>query len=64
MDPASDAGYAKATIPANPDLGFFPLKFKDDAMSFAYTFLRERNCFKDDASSEGQVYGDFEDCDY
>ena len=45
-------------------MGFFPLKIKDDAMSFAYTFLRERNCFKDDASSEGQVYGDFEDCDY
>ena len=40
------------------------LKFKDDAMSYAYGLLRANNCFKDDASSEGKVYGDFEDCDY
>ena len=63
-DSTSNTGYAKATIPANKDLGFFPLKFKDDAMSYAYTHLRERNCFKEDASSEGEIYGDFEDCDY
>ena len=59
-----DANFAKASIPAKKDIGFFPLKFKDDAMSFAYGLLRTNNCFKDDASSEGKVYGDFEDCDY
>lgn len=61
---SGDKNFAKGTIPANKDLGFFPLKFKDDAMSFAYGLLRQNNCFKDDASSEGKVYGDFEDCDY
>merc|ERR1711907_505602 len=45
-----DANFAKASIPANKDIGFFPLKFKDDAMSFAYGLLRTNNCFKDDAS--------------
>ena len=59
-----DKNFAKGTIPANKDIGFFPLKFKDDAMSYAYGLLRANNCFKDDASSEGKVYGDFEDCDY
>jgi len=59
-----DANFAKGTIPAKKDLGFFPLKFKDDAMSYAYGLLRVNNCFKDDASSEGEIYGDFEDCDY
>merc|ERR1719440_634783 len=50
-----DASFAKASIPANKDMGFFPLKIKDDAMSFAYRLLRENNCFKDDASSDGPI---------
>jgi hypothetical protein len=50
-----DASFAKASIPANKDKGFFPLKIKDDAMSFAYRLLRENNCFKDDASSDGPI---------
>jgi len=50
-----DASYAKGSIPANKDVGFFPLKFKDDAMSYAYGNLRENNCFNDDASSDGPI---------
>jgi len=50
-----DASYAKGSIPANKDIGFFPLKIKDDAMSYAYGKLRENNCFNDDASSDGPI---------
>jgi len=50
-----DASFAKGSIPANKDMGFFPLKIKDDAMSFAYGKLREFNCFNDDASSDGPI---------
>jgi len=55
LEAEGNASFAKASVPANKDLGFFPLKIKDDAMSFAYGKLRENNCFKDDASSDGPI---------
>jgi len=51
----STSGLAYGTIPAKKDMGFFPLKIKDDAMSFAYQMLRERKCFDDKDSSDGPV---------
>merc|ERR1711918_3729 len=41
-----DASYAKASIPKNQDIGFFPLKIKDDAMGAAYDLLRSNNCIE------------------
>jgi len=58
----SDISYAKASIPKNQDIGFFPLKIKDDAMSFAYELLRNNNCIQlNDSSDEGVCHGDFVD---
>ena len=58
----SDAGFACAQIPANKDIGFFPLKIDADALSYAYELLRAKNCVSlNDSSSEGVVHGDFED---
>merc|ERR1712146_215007 len=60
----SSADFAKAIIPANPDIGFFPLKFKDDAMSAAYNVLQTKHCFNASDSSDGVCHGDFECDDY
>jgi len=58
----SDAGFASAQIPANKDIGFFPLKIDADALSYAYELLRSKNCVSlNDSSSDGVVHGDFED---
>merc|ERR1711998_36189 len=58
----ASADYATASIPKNQDIGFFPLKIKDDAMGFAYELLRNNNCIElSESSDEGVVYGDFED---
>merc|ERR1712072_52862 len=56
------AGSAKGFIPANKDIGFFALKFKDDAMSYAYQLLKERKCFAEEESDDDYIpQGDFED---
>lgn len=51
----STSSLAFGQIPANKEKGFFPLKIKDDAMSYAYQLLRERKCFDDKDSSDGPV---------
>ena len=62
VEKGSDAGFASAQIPANKDIGFFPLKIDGDCLSFAYELLRAKNCVSlNDSSSEGVVFGDFED---
>jgi len=58
----SDVNFAKASVPKNQDIGFFPLKIKDDAMSAAYELLRANNCIQlNDSSDEGVCHGDFVD---
>jgi hypothetical protein len=61
VDPSSNSDFAKAFIPANKDIGFFALKFKDDAMSYAYQVLTEHNAMPAADSSPGECIGDFED---
>merc|ERR1711871_444355 len=57
----SNASFAKAFIPANPEKGFFALKFKDDCMSYAYEVLSQHNAMPAADSSPGACIGDFED---
>ena len=61
VNDGANAGYTTASVPKNQDIGFFPLKIKDDAMSAAYELLRANNCIELSDSSEGVVYGDFKD---
>jgi len=60
----ANASFALAQVPANKDKGFFPLKFKDDAMSKAYDVLTKNGCIQLSDSSEGVCHGDFAGDDY
>jgi len=61
LEEGSNANLAKAIIPGNLEKGIFPLKLKDDAMSYAYGILTEKGCIQLNDSSEGVIRGDFED---
>jgi sRNA-binding protein len=64
VEAGSNASFAKAFIPSNKEKGFFPLKFKDDAMSSAYGILQRKHCMNLSDSSEGECFGDFAGDDY
>jgi len=57
----SNGSLASASIPADKEKAFFPLKIKDDAMAAAYALLTAKHCMKLSESSEGECFGDFED---
>jgi len=61
VEEGSNDSFAKAFIPANPEKGFFALKFKDDCMSYAYEVLSQHNAMPAADSSPGACIGDFED---
>jgi len=58
--------FASASLPANEEKRLFPVKLKDDAMSYAYAYLNERNCMPadDDSDDDYIPQGDFQLEDY
>jgi len=64
--PGSNSKFAKCSLPANEEKRLFPVKLKDDAMSYAYAYLNERNCMPadDDSDDDYIPQGDFQLEDY
>jgi len=58
--------FASASLPANEEKRLFPVKLKDDAMSYAYAYLNEHNCMPadDDSDDDYIPQGDFQMEDY
>jgi len=62
----STSTLASASLPANEEKRLFPVKLKDDAMSYAYAYLNENNCMPPDDDSDDDYIpqGDFQLEDY
>jgi len=66
INEGASSTYAIASLPANEEKRLFPVKLKDDAMSYAYAYLNEKNCMPadDDSDDDYIPQGDFQLEDY